>query len=105
MFLRGMRSVFVRVALATFAGFAVLGLVTAVTPDFLGQDLGVTNRAAVGLVVFSVFAASTAGQAMLTLLVRRPSAAHGLCRTDRRHGVAGAQPGCVVTRADFVSRA
>jgi MFS family permease len=46
----------------------VLGLFTAVSPDFLGQDLGVTNRATVGLVVFSVFAASTAGQAMFALL-------------------------------------
>jgi predicted MFS family arabinose efflux permease len=64
----GLRNVFVRAALAAFAGFAVLGLFTAVAPAFLGQDLGVTNRAAVGLVVFSVFAASTAGQAMLALL-------------------------------------
>jgi predicted MFS family arabinose efflux permease len=64
----GLRNVFVRAALAAFAGFAVLGLFTAVSPAFLGQDLGVTNRAAVGLVVFSVFAASTAGQAMLALL-------------------------------------
>jgi predicted MFS family arabinose efflux permease len=63
-----LRNVFVRAALAAFAGFAVLGLFTAVAPAFLGQDLGVTNRAAVGLVVFSVFAASTVGQAMLTLL-------------------------------------
>ncbi len=63
-----LRKVFVRAALAAFAGFAVLGLFTAVAPAFLGQDLGVTNRAAVGLVVFSVFAASTAGQAMLALL-------------------------------------
>jgi hypothetical protein len=43
----------------------VLGLFTAVAPDFLGQALGVTNRAAVGLVVFSVFAASTIGQLTL----------------------------------------
>jgi len=64
----GLRNVFVRAALAAFAGFAVLGLFTAVAPAFLGQDLGVTNRVAVGLVVFSVFAASTAGQAMLALL-------------------------------------
>jgi predicted MFS family arabinose efflux permease len=64
----GIRNIFVRAALAAFAGFAVLGLFTAVAPAFLGQDLGVTNRAAVGLVVFSVFAASTAGQAILTLL-------------------------------------
>jgi MFS family permease len=62
------RNVFVRAALACFAGFAVLGLFTAVAPDFLGQDLGVTNRAVVGLVVFSVFAGSTGGQAMLALL-------------------------------------
>ena len=64
----GIRDVFVRAALAAFAGFAVLGLFTAVAPDFLGQQLGVTSRAAVGLVVCSVFAASTAGQAMLALL-------------------------------------
>ena len=64
----GLRHVFVRATLAAFAGFAVLGLFTAVAPAFLGQDLGVTNRAAVGLVVFSVFAASTAGQAMVALL-------------------------------------
>ncbi len=63
-----LRNVFVRAALAAFAGFAVLGLFTAVAPAFLGQDLGVTDRAAVGLVVFSVFAASTAGQVMLALL-------------------------------------
>jgi MFS family permease len=43
----------------------VLGLFAAVAPDFLGQDVGVTSRAAVGLVVFAVFAASTVGQAVL----------------------------------------
>jgi hypothetical protein len=64
----GLGHVFVRAALAAFAGFAVLGLFTAVAPAFLGPALGVTNRAAVGLVVVSVFAASTAGQAILALL-------------------------------------
>jgi hypothetical protein len=63
-----MRAIFIRAALAGFAGFAVLGLFTAVSPAFLGQDLGVTNRAAVGAVVFAVFAASTAGQVTLPLL-------------------------------------
>jgi len=63
-----MRAIFIRAALAGFAGFAVLGLFTAVSPAFLGQDLGVTSRAAVGAVVFAVFAASTAGQLMLPLL-------------------------------------
>jgi predicted MFS family arabinose efflux permease len=60
-----MRSTFTEAALAGFAGFAVLGLLGAVTPAFLGQELGVTNRAIVGLVVFAVFAASLAGQLAL----------------------------------------
>jgi MFS family permease len=60
-----MRSIFIEAALAGFAGFAVLGLVTAVAPAFLGQELGVTSRAIVGLVVFALFAASLAGQLAL----------------------------------------
>jgi MFS family permease len=63
-----MRPIFIRAALAAFAGFAVLGLFSAVAPAFLGQELDVTNRAAVGLVIFAVFAASTAGQLMLELV-------------------------------------
>ena len=63
-----MRATFLRAALAGFAGFAVLGLFTAVAPAFLGQELGVTSPAVVGLVVFAVFAASLAGQALLELL-------------------------------------
>lgn len=63
------RAVFVRSALAGFAGFAVLGLFTAVGPAFAGQVLGVGNHAAVGLIVFSVFAASTLGQLSLGPLV------------------------------------
>jgi MFS family permease len=60
-----MRGTFTQAALAAFAGFAVLGLFTAVAPAFLGQQLGVTNRAVVGLVVFAVFGASALGQAIL----------------------------------------
>jgi MFS family permease len=63
-----MRATFVRAALAGFAGYAVLGLFTAVTPAFLAQDLGVTSRAVVGLVVFTVFAGSMVGQAILALM-------------------------------------
>jgi MFS family permease len=63
-----MRASFVEAALAGFAGFAVLGLFTAVAPAFLGQELGVTSPAVVGLVVFAVFAASMVGQAMLELV-------------------------------------
>jgi len=60
-----MRAVFVRAALAAVAGFAVLGLFSAVVPGFLGQILGIDDRAVVGLVVFAVFAASTLGQVVL----------------------------------------
>jgi MFS family permease len=60
-----MRATFVQAALAGFAGFAVLGLFTAVAPAFLAQELGVTSRAVIGLVVFAVFAASAGGQVML----------------------------------------
>lgn len=63
------RAIFVRSALAGFAGFAVLGLFTAVGPAFAGQVLGVSNHAAVGLIVFSVFAASTLGQLALGTVV------------------------------------
>ena len=63
-----MRASFVPAALAGFAGFAVLGLFSALAPAFLDQEIGVTNRAVVGLVVFAVFAASTIGQAMLPLV-------------------------------------
>jgi MFS family permease len=61
------RQVFISGALAAFAGFAVLGLCTAVVPAFLGA-LGVTSHAIVGLVVFAVFAASTAGQVLLEVV-------------------------------------
>jgi hypothetical protein len=64
-----LRATFAEAAVAAFAGAAVLGLFTAVSPAFLGQTLGVTNRAAVGLVVFVVFAASTLGQASLQFVV------------------------------------
>lgn len=61
----GMRGTFVRAAIAGFAGFAVLGLFTAVAPSFLGTVLGVHDLALSGALVFTVFAASTVGQAAL----------------------------------------
>jgi MFS family permease len=57
-----MRQVFARAAIGGFAGFAVLGLVTAVSPAFLGQVLHRHSPALVGAVAFSVFAASIVGQ-------------------------------------------
>lgn len=59
------RPVFVRAALAGFAGFAILGLFSAVSPAFLAEELSVTSHATVGLVVFVAFAASAAGQMLL----------------------------------------
>jgi MFS family permease len=58
------RPIFVRAALACFAGFAVLGLFTVVAPGFLGQILNVHSRATVGLIVAAVFASSMAGQTL-----------------------------------------
>ena len=65
------RAVFIRAALAGFAGFAVMGLFTAVSPAFLGTTLHITNLAVIGLIVFAVFAASTAGQLAFDLVGER----------------------------------
>ncbi len=56
---------FVPAAIAGFAGFMVLGLFTAVAPAYLAQVLGLSNHVLTGLVVFALFAASTAGQLAL----------------------------------------
>lgn len=71
---REIRPVFTRAAIAGFAGFAVLGLFTAVSPAFLGDVLHETNRAVVGAVVLSAFLASVLGQFAST----RISAHHAL---------------------------
>jgi MFS family permease len=59
------RGVFAPAGLAAFAGFSLLGLFTAVAPSFLAQTLGVHNLAVTGVVVFSVFCSSTAGQLLM----------------------------------------
>lgn len=63
-----MRGVFTRAAIAGFAGFAVMGLFTAVSPAFLGTVLHDTNRALTGAVVISVFFASTIGQSLSSVV-------------------------------------
>jgi MFS family permease len=73
----GVRAVFVRAALAAFAGFAVLGLFTAVAPGFLGELLSIDSHATVGLVVFGVFASSLVGQASLERVPGRMALAAG----------------------------
>lgn len=67
------RPVFIRAAIAGFAGFAVLGLFTAVSPAFLGTVLHNTNRAVDGALVLAVFAASTAGQVASARIGERPA--------------------------------
>lgn len=61
----GMRGVFVRASVAGFAGFAVLGLFTAVAPSFLRELLDIRGLTVSGLVVCGVFCASAAGQVFL----------------------------------------
>jgi MFS family permease len=56
------RAVFVIAALATFAGFAVTGLFTAVSPSFLVSVVGIDNHALAGLIACLSFAASAATQ-------------------------------------------
>ncbi|MFD9701398.1 MFS transporter [Lentzea sp. NPDC059081] len=65
------RGVFVRAVVAGFAGFAVLGLFTAVSPAFLGTVLHQGDHAVTGVVVLSVFAASILGQAWSSTLGTR----------------------------------
>jgi MFS family permease len=74
------RAVFVPASLAGFAGFSVLGLFTAVSPAFLATILGVTNLAAIGLVVFVVFAASAVGQVLAGSISQRRALVGG-CAT------------------------
>jgi predicted MFS family arabinose efflux permease len=62
------RAVFVRAAIAGFAGFAVLGLMTSLSPAILGQLLDQHSPSVVGGVVALVFAASIAGQALASSL-------------------------------------
>jgi MFS family permease len=59
------RPVFIRAATAGFAGFAVLGLFSAVAPSFLLDLLHESSHALSGAIVFTVFAASTLGQVTL----------------------------------------
>jgi MFS family permease len=71
------RPVFLRAVIAGFAGFAVLGLFTSVSPSFLSQVLGVRNHAVEGFVVFSLLAASTIGQLLSARLGERAALVGG----------------------------
>ncbi|NUP21216.1 MAG: MFS transporter [Streptomyces sp.] len=56
------RAVFGPAAIASFVGFALFGVFTSVSPEFLAESLDVTDHAVSGLVVALAFFASTAGQ-------------------------------------------
>jgi predicted MFS family arabinose efflux permease len=71
------RGVLVKAGTAGFAGFAVLGLFTAVSPAFLAL-LGRHSPLGTGLVVFSVFAASAGGQLASARLALRTSLLTGI---------------------------
>lgn len=66
------RAAFLQAGTAGFAGFALLGLFTAVSPSVLAL-LGHHNPALTGVVVFAVFAASAAGQVVSATLPARPA--------------------------------
>ncbi len=90
-----MRGTFARAAIAGFAGFAVLGLFTAVSPSFLGTLLGMGSFALAGGVIFAVFAASALGQ--IVLVPRFGSASLPL-------GCAGLVLGMALLTAGFAAR-
>jgi MFS family permease len=56
------RETFIYAVIPVFVGFSMLGLFTAISPNFLGDILDIHNRAIIGLTVFLVFCASTVGQ-------------------------------------------
>jgi predicted MFS family arabinose efflux permease len=60
-----MRGTFVRAAIAGFAGFAVLGLSTALAPAILRRVLALPDPALAGAAVGTLFAASALGQITL----------------------------------------
>lgn len=70
------RGAFIRGVLAAGAGFAITGVLTAVTGLFLARDLGLESHVLAGFVVFLAFASMAVGQ----LIARRmwPSAALGI---------------------------
>jgi MFS family permease len=71
------RSVFVTAATAAFAGFAVLGLFTAVAPSFLSGVIGIGNHAVAGLIVFTLFVSSAVAQLLAVRIDARRAVAVG----------------------------
>ncbi len=71
------RTMFTRAAIAGVAGYAVYGYFLAIVPSALGHEFAQHNHAVVGAVVFSLFAAATAGQLAVPRLGHQPALALG----------------------------
>ena len=71
------RQVFATAATAAFAGFAVMGLFTAVAPSFVSGVIGIDNHAVAGAVACSVFVASALTQLVAGRLPARRAIAIG----------------------------
>ncbi|AUY54087.1 MFS transporter [Streptomyces sp. CB01881] len=74
----GIRPAFLRAALAGGSGFAVLGVLTAVSGLFLANVLGLRHHALTGLVVCLAFAATAVGQ-LLARVLPKPRALPAAC--------------------------
>jgi predicted MFS family arabinose efflux permease len=84
------RPVFVRAGIAGFAGFAVLGFFTAVSPLFVSAVLREPSHLLSGLVVFSLLGSSTAGQLLSARLPLRTSLLGGCLALAAGIAVVGA---------------
>ncbi|MBW0090930.1 MFS transporter [Pseudonocardia sp. KRD-184] len=84
------RPVFVRAGIAGFAGFAVLGFFTAVSPLFVSGVLREPSHLLSGLVVFSLLGSSTAGQLLSARLPLRTSLLGGCLALAAGIAVVGA---------------
>ncbi len=65
------RGTFIRAVIVGFAGFAVIGLFNGVSPSFVGQVLHISDHLILGLVVFTLLAASTLGEIVSSLTQQR----------------------------------
>lgn len=69
--------IFIIAGLATFAGFAVIGLFAAVAPAFVAEVIGIGNHALAGMIAGSIFAASAAAQIVAVRIPPRRAVALG----------------------------
>ncbi len=72
------RSEYLVAGIAGFAGFALLGLFSALVPSFLGQVLHEQNHAVEGAVVFALFSSATVAQLFVARFNSRPVVLGGL---------------------------